>query len=98
MRMLDGRIDIQGTIEDLRGRGVLDGITHVEDIEANMEEQVVEAAKGEEISNAEIDDGTNGTTLGIVKDKKKPRKLVEEEHREIGSVKWRIYKTYLQAS
>ncbi|CAK5279376.1 unnamed protein product, partial [Mycena citricolor] len=29
---------------------------------------------------------------------KQPRKLVEVEHREVGGVKWRIYKSYLKAS
>ncbi|KAF8998322.1 hypothetical protein BDZ89DRAFT_1148153 [Hymenopellis radicata] len=29
---------------------------------------------------------------------KKPRKLVKDEHRETGGVKWNIYKKYLQAS
>ena len=29
---------------------------------------------------------------------KKPKKLVNDEHREIGAVKWSIYNSYLKAS
>ena len=96
--MLDGRIDTQGTVKDLRASGVLDDIAQVEEIEAHKEEQAVEAAKEEENPNAEIDAEAGGAEPAAVKDKKKPRKLIEDEHRETGSVKWRIYNTYLQAS
>ncbi len=96
--MLDGRIDTQGTVKDLRASGVLDDIAQVEQIEAHNEEQAVEAAK--ENPNAEIDADADvdGAKPAAVKDKKKPRKLIEEEHRETGSVKWHIYNTYLKAS
>ena len=97
VRMLDGRIDTQGTVKDLRESGVLEDIAHVEEIEVHKEELAVEAAKEEENPNAEIDAET-GAEADPAKDKKKPRKLVEEEHRETGSVKWRIYNTYLKAS
>ena len=89
VRMLDGRIDTQGTVKDLRARGVLDDITHDEAVEVHKEEQAVAAAEKE--NEDEVDEGKPV-------DKKKPRKLIEEEHRETGSVKWKIYKTYLKAS
>ena len=97
--MLDGRIDTQGTIQDLRANGILDDIAPAEEIEAHKEELAVEAAKAEENPNAEIDaeapaDGEPAPD----KTKKKPRKLIEEEQRETGSVKWHIYNTYLKAS
>lgn len=98
VRMLDGRIDTQGTVKDLRESGVLDDITQVEEIEVHKEEQAVEEEKAEEDPNAEIDAQVNGATDGAPKSKKKPRKLIEEEHRETGSVKWNIYNTYLKAS
>ncbi|KAI0357033.1 multidrug resistance-associated ABC transporter [Trametes cingulata] len=99
VRMLDGRIDTQGTIKDLRARGMLDDIARVEEIEAHKEEQAVEAAKEEENPNAEIDAEANGAATPVAPEgKKKPRKLIEEEHRETGSVKWHIYNTYLKAS
>ena len=99
VRMLDGRIDTQGTVSELRESGVLDDIAQVEEIEAHKEEQAVEAAKDEENPNAEIDtDAENAAPESAPVKDKKPRKLIEEEHRESGSVKWRIYNTYLKAS
>ncbi|KAI0672246.1 multidrug resistance-associated ABC transporter [Trametes maxima] len=98
VRMLDGRIDTQGTVKELRASGVLDDIAHIEEIEAHKEEQAVEAAKEDVDPNAGVDAEANGETEGAPKDKKKPRKLIEEEHRETGSVKWHIYNTYLKAS
>ena len=41
--MLDGRIDTQGTVKDLRERGLLDEITHDESVEAHKEEVKAEA-------------------------------------------------------
>ncbi|CDO68600.1 hypothetical protein BN946_scf184996.g31 [Trametes cinnabarina] len=96
VRMLDGRIDTQGTVQDLRARGVLEDIARVEEVEAHKEEQAVEASK--EVDDVDADADAVGEANGAAKAKKKPRKLIEEEHRETGSVKWRIYKTYLKAS
>ncbi|KAJ7208590.1 hypothetical protein GGX14DRAFT_551298 [Mycena pura] len=87
VRMLDGRIDTQGTIDDLRVLGVLDDITHDAAVDAKTEEPVA-AAEGE---LAPLDD-TDAPKKG------KPRKLVVDEHRAIGGVKWTIYNTYLKAS
>ena len=95
VRMLDGRIDTQGTIKDLRTSGVLDDIAPAEELEAHKEEQALEV---EENPNAEIDAEAPGDGEAADKSKKKPRKLIEEEHRETGSVKWNIYNTYLEAS
>ena len=90
--MLDGRIDTQGTVKELRSRGVLDEITHDESVEAHKEAQAIEAEvkAGEALEDAE--DGKPAEQT------KKPRKLIEDEKREIGGVKWNIYKTYLKAS
>lgn len=77
---------------------MLDDITQVEEIEAHKEEQAVEEAKVEEDPDAEIDAVVAGETEAATKSKKKPRKLIEEEHRETGGVKWNIYNTYLKAS
>ncbi|TBU25699.1 multidrug resistance-associated ABC transporter [Dichomitus squalens] len=98
VRMLDGRIDTQGTIQDLRANGILDDIAPTEEIEAHKEELAVEAAKAEENPNAEIDAEAPGDGEPAANKTKKPRKLIEEEHRETGSVKWNIYNTYLKAS
>ena len=90
--MLDGRIDTQGTIKDLRAQGLLEDITQEAEVEAHREEVAVaekegtdKPVTGQEAIDAEAAD-------------KKPRKLVKDEHRETGSVKWRIYKKYLEAS
>ena len=88
VRMLDGRIDKQGTVKDLRAEGALDEIT----LEAKVEsdEHQKEEAKKEEIAvegSLQEQDG-----------KKEARKLVEEEERAEGGVKWSIYKVYLKAS
>ncbi|KAF8890917.1 multidrug resistance-associated ABC transporter [Infundibulicybe gibba] len=87
VRMLDGRIDTQGTVKELRAQGVLDDITH----DAAAETQ--EAPAVEETPSPALEDAQKDTG-----DIKKPRKLIKDEHREIGGVKWSIYKTYLKAS
>ncbi|KAJ7843057.1 hypothetical protein B0H14DRAFT_2359165 [Mycena olivaceomarginata] len=84
VRMLDGRIDTQGTVEALRVQGVLDEITHEAAVEVEKEEAVVAADTPE--------------VPGEQTEVKKPRKLVEDEHRETGSVKWSVHKAYLSAS
>ena len=85
--MLDGRIDTQGTVKDLRAQGVLDDIAQDEAIPLKAEEPAV-------ASNAPVDDGDDNKAT----DGKKPRKLIKDEAREEGGMKWRIYNTYLQAS
>ena len=92
--MLDGRIDAQGTPKDLRARGILEEITQDENIHAAQQEEVVQVGEG---GDPEVETPKDGTAT--VNDKKKsPRKLVKDEHREEGSVKWSIYKTYLKAT
>jgi len=92
VRMLDGRIDTQGTVEYLRAQGVLDDITQDESIQVQKEDQVAvsDAHLGPE---AEVDADDKPT-----EDIKKPRQLVKDEAREHGAVKWSIYNTYLEAS
>lgn len=89
--MLDGRIDTQGTVKELRAQGILDEITHDANAVAQKEEVVAEAetlaVEGEAEDSKKPDDGV-----------KKPKKLIKDEHREVGGVKWGIYKRYLQAS
>ncbi|KAJ7062906.1 hypothetical protein C8F01DRAFT_986153 [Mycena amicta] len=84
VRMLDGRIDTQGTIGELRAQGVLEDIKHEATVEAEKEEQAVAATEG--------DPALEGEEI------KKPRKLVEDEHRETGVVKWSVYQAYIAAS
>lgn len=92
VRMLDGRIDVQGTVKDLRAHGVLDNI--VQDYESESKDKSEDLENKPE-SKVEEEQAPNDTATT---EKKKPRKLVKEEERETGSVKWSIYKTYLKAS
>ena len=88
VRMLDGRIDTQGTVKELQDQGVLIGIEHEVAVETHKEELVVPETAS--IGAEEV--------LETTEESKKPRKLVKDEHREIGAVKWSIYKSYLKAS
>ena len=90
VRMLDGCIETQGTVKELQAQGVLKGIEHDAAVETHKEEPVVADSETALIG---VEESPNTT-----EESKKPRKLVEDEHREIGAVKWSIYKSYLRAS
>ena len=85
--MLDGRIDTQGTIKDLRAQGVLETIVTSEAVEVHAKEMVSLTDPDGSVDEKKSDDGD-----------RKPRKLVQDEHREMGGVKWSVYKNYLKAS
>ncbi|KAJ7147063.1 hypothetical protein C8R43DRAFT_1011698 [Mycena crocata] len=87
IRMQDGRIDSQGTLADL-SEGVLDQI--------EREAIVVDAKDDETIAPLEL--ALDSEVAGEIKAVKKPRKLVEDEHRESGGVKMTVYKMYLSAA
>ncbi len=91
IRMLDGRIYTQGTISDLRASGVIEGIVEAEEAISYGEDhrRWQRAYAKSQMLEAEAGDGD------AAKSKKKPRKLIEKEHRETGSVKWNIYNTYI---
>ncbi|TFK37278.1 multidrug resistance-associated ABC transporter [Crucibulum laeve] len=90
VRMLDGRIDAQGTVKDLRVQGFLDEVAYSAAVETKEEEK----AESETPAVANVD----GVSKASITDVKKSRKFVKDEHREIGGVKWSIYKKYLKAS
>ncbi|KAI0649819.1 multidrug resistance-associated ABC transporter [Trametes meyenii] len=94
VRMLDGRIDVQGLIEDLERSDVLGNPALTKDV-----------AEPEKQATSTVDDnfGTiaDNEIYGIAGTRprgRKPRKLVEDEQRAAGSVKWHVYNTYLKAS
>lgn len=87
VRMLDGQIDTQGIIKVLQDQGTLQDITHSETVEIQKDEVV-------KLDDALIEEEQQN----LVEETKKPRKLVQDEHRETGVVKWSIYKSYLKAS
>jgi hypothetical protein len=92
--MLDGRIDTQGTLTELRVQGSLDDIANSEEVKVHEEEQeaAAETPNAEEIAT-EVVEGAHPAS-----ETKKPRKLVKDEERQEGGVKWGIYNTYLKAS
>ena len=100
--MENGRIETQGTIKELRARGVLDSITSEAEAQAAEEkapvdektdaEMVADEAVGEPTTTTNVSDGTKTSKT------KKPRKLVEKEQRQTGCVKWNIYNIYLKVS
>ncbi|KAH8825097.1 multidrug resistance-associated ABC transporter [Flagelloscypha sp. PMI_526] len=98
VRMLDGRIDTQGSIRSLRAQGILDDIARTEEVAAREADAVVQAeAEKDEADEAEaVADAVQGGSEETKK-LKKPRQLVKDEHRETGGVKWSVYKTYLKA-
>ena len=84
VRILDGRIDVQGTTEELRKLGILDAITKDSSLEHKLQAPEMPPDMPTDVQGA---DKT-----------KRPRQLVKDEARETGSVKWHIYKTYMKAS
>jgi len=106
VRMLDGRIDVQGTIENLEMLGRIDAIIHDPSLNADIttsgkskddEPAEVIAAEVIETKPYAVSDDEEPRT-GASSSAKKPRKLVKEEHMAKGNVKWPIYKTYMAAS
>lgn len=86
--MLDGRIDTQGTVKELRAQGILEQIT--QDSEAHVNQEEPAAAGDAPVDGTPAEPATDGS--------KKPKKLVKDEHRETGGVKWSVYNAYLKAS
>ncbi|KAF7355119.1 ATP-dependent bile acid permease [Mycena sanguinolenta] len=84
VRMLDGRIDMQGTVQDLRAHGLLEAIKH----DSNLKHD----------SPVDAINQTDDKTEAKPASSQLIAKLVEDEERAKGDVNWRIYKTYLKAS
>ena len=103
IRMLDGRIDTQGTVKDLRARGVLDEIAQdsAADVKSSepvaASEEPIEAIADESPQSHQGEHGHEGVSTEQTQ-RKQPRKLVKDEHRERGGVKFSIYKSYMKAS
>ena len=90
--MLDGRIDTEGTVKDLQAQGVLDHIAQDSAAEVKEEEPVAATEAPVETLEDVVEPETSAES------KKKPRKLIKDEFRETGGVKWSIYNAYLKAS
>lgn len=128
VRMKEGRIEYQGAVEELRERGVLEGILKEENVvlgddliddaadEDADADATVKAGTSEEDTEVESvagaapgkDKGKASTSSVLkpavevdaktTKAKTKVKTADEEEVRQTGSVKWRVYKAYLVAS
>lgn len=88
VRVLDGRIDCQGSPNHLRSSGELEGIVAV-DKAITFKEEVIAATEVPEIVEEEKK-----------KEKKKGpgRKLIKDEERAVGNVKWKTYKFYIESA
>lgn len=91
--MLEGRIDAQGTIADLRQQGVLKHIT----VEANKETNIAKAESNQNISAKESENGEGRETIND-KNQKGANKLIQEEEIVEGRVKPSVYHSYIKAS
>ncbi|KJA19718.1 hypothetical protein HYPSUDRAFT_1094370 [Hypholoma sublateritium FD-334 SS-4] len=90
VHMLNGRIDKQGPVAELKSAGIIDSIATEEAASAPVDSGDIDAA----VQGASVIDGTQVDTAKSTM----PRKFVKEEHRETGSVKFSVYNKYLQAS
>ncbi|WOO78778.1 ATP-dependent bile acid permease [Vanrija pseudolonga] len=95
VRIVDGRVDAQGTPEDLRSRGELEGIVAIEEAECAAVDTVQPEDVEIIVKSAEGDDKKQDK-----KEKKKGpgRKLVKDEERAVGNVKWGTYLLYIRAA
>ncbi|WVQ63190.1 uncharacterized protein L199_001341 [Kwoniella botswanensis] len=92
IRILDGRIDAQGTPDELRSAGELDGLVALEEAEVTKSEAIV--AKEEVAEEVEAVDAAEKK----VKKKGPGKKLIQDEERAVGNVKWETYKLYIVAA
>lgn len=95
-----GRIDTQGTVQELREREILDAIALDSQIHVGITGTVVNS---QQLSDVALKDGAQEgdiiskvATVGV--NKRPSAKLVQEEHRAEGNIKMSIYVTYLKAA
>lgn len=90
VRLLDGRVEAIGEPKELREQGLLAPLLATEEATAETEE-IVDDEKGMELDAVGDED--------VKAKKERPhRKLVKDEERAAGNVKWSTYKLYLEAS
>ncbi|KAJ7861220.1 hypothetical protein B0H14DRAFT_549537 [Mycena olivaceomarginata] len=79
VRMLDGRIDTEGTTKGLRAQGILDNIAPDAAVEVKKEELAV----AKKVAGGDVEAEANPKDA----DEKKTRKLIKDEHRKVGGAK-----------
>ncbi|ORX41111.1 hypothetical protein BD324DRAFT_613230 [Kockovaella imperatae] len=94
VRILDGRIDAQGTPDEIRAAGNLDGLIKIEEAEIVKKEGIV---VNEEVADeVQVVDGEKSVQEVKKKRKEGPgKKLIKDEERAVGNVKWETYKLYI---
>lgn len=86
IHLSDGKIDLQGHVEDLRQEGVLETVVQEEQSSLSKDN----LAETGEIRKTEQSDQKAVEEV--------PKTLAEKEHRETEGVSWVVYKTYLRAA
>lgn len=97
IRVVNGQIDTQGTVGDLRASGILSTIVALEErerVKAGSREHAGDATF--KAGDGEMNDDAEERSKKMPN--KKPRALVEEELRATGHIKWPTYRTYFAAS
>jgi len=91
----DGTVEHSGLIQELEEDGILHQIISHEETEEEIQEDEDPTAVNSEESS---DVGENGDTLKKIDSKSAPKKFVEDEVRERGRVKTRIYMDYMKST
>lgn len=109
--MANGRIDTQGSIKDLESRGLLQRVlesassqtipdggegSSTPSVDAETVPEAAEVKTAVKPAVSAVQDVATATTSAT--NPPLPRRLVQEEGRAKGNVKWKIYKTYLKTS
>ncbi|KAK2623627.1 hypothetical protein QTJ16_006808 [Diplocarpon rosae] len=95
----DGTIAHAGLVSELESNGALQQIISHEAVEAEIQDdEDTTAVNSAESSNGDVAEASDGEALKKVESKKAVRKFVEDETREQGRVKTRIYLDYMTFS
>ncbi|KAI1326944.1 P-loop containing nucleoside triphosphate hydrolase protein [Xylariaceae sp. FL0255] len=96
MELGDGRVLHSGLVSELEEAGTLDQIkSHEQEETESRDDEDATAVNSEQNS---LDEEANGEPLTKVASRAQARKFVEEEKREEGAVKGKVYTTYLKYS
>ncbi|KAF9533294.1 hypothetical protein CPB83DRAFT_880389 [Crepidotus variabilis] len=85
IRLLHGRVDVQGLTKDLLEQGLVEALEESDKQLVDLDLVPNDNVEKEKVSQSK-------------KKAKKPKQLVKAEHRSVGGVKWTIYNRYLNAS